>query len=1052
MSLILVVEPENRYIERISDALGADGWKVQAVPGHDEALAAVASQSPDLILVSAQAPGAERVVSAFSRRAGGPGVLVLLAEGEEANGRFGAEDRLGKPFTAQELRLAVKRAAAVRREAAAPAAVDGPKLTSRQIFGDLLAEVEDEVSGAHKTIEPPAAPVPPAPPTAAPPAAVPPPRAVTAAGGDEMQRRLDETISGVFKPAVSAPPKPAAKPAEDVDDLISKTLTGLHLEKELSKSKAGVTAPAAAPSTAPSAKPPAKPEAAPVRPEPVVAAPPAEPPAKPVEEPAPAVAAAPPVEPPAAPIAALEEPAPAAPFAAPAAAAAPPAPVPAAPAPPPAPAKAAAAVTPPPAAAAKPAPPPRLERTGTGAGKPTPMQELEELTKTRRPGKPGKAAAAKPAPAADPAATVRIPVAAEVQPGQKFGQYTLLERIAVGGMAELYKARMRGVEGFQKTVAIKRILPHLTDNAEFVEMFIDEGKLAAQLTHPNIAHIYDLGKIGSDYYIAMEYVEGKDLRSALNLARKKGTPLPMGLALLIAARLASALDYAHRKRDFDGRELGLVHRDVSPQNILLTSEGDIKLVDFGIAKAVSKASQTQMGALKGKLQYMSPEQAWGKTVDGRSDIFSLGAVLFELLTGERLFSGDSEISVLEAVREGKIRAPREVNPAVPPEVDAIVMRALRVEPEDRYATAGELQQRLEAALYSLRPTPGHSDLAAYLGRLLEPEPGTAAAGEAAAPAAVEPRESSAPTAVKAAAAAAVRAGAEVPAMVPSLPAGARPLVEEGRRGRGLLIAAMIGVVAIGALLFVLFGRGRGPETPERGAAQAEAAGTPARPLPAARRPQAPGGAPAEAALTTGLNVDQLVNQEMAKREEDLKRRGEEEKQRLEREVEAAKVAAAKRAEEEAARAQAQQSAPEPAAAPPVPEPARQEPEPEPARQEPARQEPPAAAPPEPEAPRTRAGDLVQLGPGVTPPQLVSYSKPQYPAAAKRTGVQGVVVVSLLVDEEGRVQEARIHEGVKQAGGLNEAALAAARTARYRPATKDGVPVKVWTRLRIPFKL
>ncbi len=429
-------------------------------------------------------------------------------------------------------------------------------------------------------------------------------------------------------------------------------------------------------------------------------------------------------------------------------------------------------------------------------------------------------------------------------------------------------------------------------------MFIDEGKLAAQLTHPNIAHIYDLGKIGSDYYIAMEYVEGKDLRSALNLARKKGTPLPMGLALLIAARLASALDYAHRKRDFDGRELGLVHRDVSPQNILLTSEGDIKLVDFGIAKAVSKASQTQMGALKGKLQYMSPEQAWGKTVDGRSDIFSLGAVLFELLTGERLFSGDSEISVLEAVREGKIRAPREVNPAVPPEVDAIVMRALRVEPEDRYATAGELQQRLEAALYSLRPTPGHSDLAAYLGRLLEPEPGTAAAGVEAAPAAVEPRESSAPTAVKAAAAAAaVRAGAEVPAMVPSLPAGARPLVEEGRRGRGLLIAAMVGVVAIGALLFVLFGRGRGPETPERGAAQAEAAGTPAPrgPLPAARRPQAPGGTPAAAALTTG-NVDQLVAEGLAKREEDLKRRAEEEKKRLEREVEAAKLAAAKQAE------------------------------------------------------------------------------------------------------------------------------------------------------------
>ncbi|HEX5759127.1 MAG TPA: hypothetical protein VF121_08030, partial [Thermoanaerobaculia bacterium] len=228
MSLILVVEPEARYIERIHDALGADGWKVQSVAGHDEALAAVASHSPDLILVSARAAGAERVVSAFSRRAGGPGVLVLLPEGEEANGRFGAEDRLGKPFTAQELRLAVKRAAAARREApsapAPAAAPGGPKLTSRQIFGDMLAEVEDEI-----------------------------------------QKKLEQTLSGMLaaepKAAPAPPPRKAeAKPADDVDALISKTLTGMRLEKELGRSKAGVApaakppvvvAPAAAPAAAP---------------------------------------------------------------------------------------------------------------------------------------------------------------------------------------------------------------------------------------------------------------------------------------------------------------------------------------------------------------------------------------------------------------------------------------------------------------------------------------------------------------------------------------------------------------------------------------------------------------------------------------------------------------------------------------------------------------------------------------------------------------------------------------------------------------------------------
>jgi len=287
-----------------------------------------------------------------------------------------------------------------------------------------------------------------------------------------------------------------------------------------------------------------------------------------------------------------------------------------------------------------------------------------------------------------------------------FGQYELMEVISTGGMAEVFKARMKGVEGFQKIVAIKRILPHLTENDEFVTMFIDEAKLAAQLQHPNIIHIYDLGKIERSYYIAMEYIDGKDLRSLLRLIEEKGQRLPLGIALYVASRLAAALDYAHRKRDFQGRAMALVHRDVSPQNVLISLDGDIKLCDFGIAKAASKASHTRAGALKGKLQYMSPEQAWGKDLDHRSDIFSLGVVMYEMVTGKKAFSGDSELSILEQVRSPKLQAPRQIDPSVPPEVERIILRAIEPNRDARYQTAAELGSDLDAALRTVRPAPG----------------------------------------------------------------------------------------------------------------------------------------------------------------------------------------------------------------------------------------------------------------------------------------------------------------------------------------------------------
>ena len=194
-------------------------------------------------------------------------------------------------------------------------------------------------------------------------------------------------------------------------------------------------------------------------------------------------------------------------------------------------------------------------------------------------------------------------------------------------------------------------------------------------------------------------------------------PLPVSLAVYVASKVASALDYAHRRRDADGHELNIVHRDVSPQNILISYEGDIKLCDFGIAKAASKASKTQSGALKGKIQYMSPEQAWGKPIDRRSDLFSLGVVLHELLTGERLFQGDTDISVLEKVRSADIAPPSRSNPEVPQNLDAVVLRALAKEPDERYANASDLLRDLESVLYSYAPAPGSADVAIYLHRL-----------------------------------------------------------------------------------------------------------------------------------------------------------------------------------------------------------------------------------------------------------------------------------------------------------------------------------------------
>jgi tetratricopeptide (TPR) repeat protein len=276
-----------------------------------------------------------------------------------------------------------------------------------------------------------------------------------------------------------------------------------------------------------------------------------------------------------------------------------------------------------------------------------------------------------------------------------FGKYLLVHQLGRGGMAELFLAKQSGLKGFEKILAIKKILPHLTQDPEFVTMFVNEGKLAALLTHQHIAQIFDLGHVEGAYYMAMEYVMGKDLRSLVAKARERGGRLPLDCAILIVSQVASGLDYAHRKKDLNGRDLNIVHRDVSPQNVLVSYEGEVKLVDFGIAKAASSGQETQTGVLKGKLAYMSPEQACGRHIDRRSDVFSLGIVLYELLTGRRLFKGDSDLSTLEQVRTAHVEPPRQFDADIPEALEAVMLKALAREADQRYQTASELQAALE---------------------------------------------------------------------------------------------------------------------------------------------------------------------------------------------------------------------------------------------------------------------------------------------------------------------------------------------------------------------
>ena len=650
------------------------------------------------------------------------------------------------------------------------------------------------------------------------------------------------------------------------------------------------------------------------------------------------------------------------------------------------------------------------------------------------------------------------PAAREEDPvdGVKFGQYVLTEKIATGGMAEVWKARMRGVEGFQKIVAIKKILPHLSDNQDFIEMFVDEAKLAAQLNHNNIIHIYDLGKIQTSYYIAMEYIDGYDLKTILRRGAERGNPMTVELALFIASKLASALDYAHRKKDFEEKEMGLVHRDVSPQNVLVSQEGDIKLCDFGIAKAASKASHTQAGALKGKLQYMSPEQAWGRSIDRRSDVFALATVLFEMLTNRKLFTGDNELSILEQVREARVQPPSLYNDEVTPEIDKIVIKALQKDPANRYQTAGEMARDLDAILYSFKPTPTSADLAIYMHRISSPEPEPFEAAETMIDTplpVVPPAPAPAPKPVPVAA-----APAPAPAMMAaSAPAPAVAVAfEEPKKGKSpvALIAIVIGLLAVaGGAAFVL----TRPKTAAPAATVATNTIAPATTSAAATTqtivPVADTAAgalvPTATTATTQTAIDpSLVDQEVARRIA----------------AERARLEAQARAQQPAQVAAATQTvAPVPARPAPVqpeptatqaPAPVETRPAPQPVQQQPQAETPvERPAPQQPTVARAREGDLVPAGTeGLTPPRITRRGAVNYPPLARAQRVQGTVITSVLVSETGAVLDVRVIRGVNAAVGLNEAAVQAMRRSSFAPATKDGVRVRSYITVPVEFKL
>lgn len=284
--------------------------------------------------------------------------------------------------------------------------------------------------------------------------------------------------------------------------------------------------------------------------------------------------------------------------------------------------------------------------------------------------------------------------------GSTANRYEVLAKLASGGMAEIFLARTQSDAGVERYVVLKRVHKHRATDIKFVNMFLDEARLAAQLQHPNIAQVFDTGKLGDTYFFTMEYVHGETVRELLHRSYELQRPIPVACTLTIIANAAAGLQHAHDRVSHDGHALGIVHRDVSPSNLIVSYEGNVKIVDFGVAKAAHRSVETQSGTVKGKMGYMAPEQCRGGDVDRRCDLFCLGIVMWELLVGERLFKRATDFESMQAVVEEATPAPSSLRPDLPPALDAVVLKLLAKSPADRYQTADELLEALEAVAAS----------------------------------------------------------------------------------------------------------------------------------------------------------------------------------------------------------------------------------------------------------------------------------------------------------------------------------------------------------------
>ena len=318
-------------------------------------------------------------------------------------------------------------------------------------------------------------------------------------------------------------------------------------------------------------------------------------------------------------------------------------------------------------------------------------------------------------------ASSRPRVAGALPAGTSLGRYELLGLLSVGGMAEIYLARTEGIAGFEKLVVVKRMLPHFAMQAEFVEMFLAEARLGAILDHPNVVGVHDIGEDTGNYYYAMEYVRGADLRQLMKVQGAKGEAMPLHNAIAIGLGMCAGLDHAHALTDAGGKLLGVVHRDVSLSNVLVSYDGTVKVTDFGVAKVAAADHRTRTGTLKGKIGYMSPEQCRGQPLDRRSDIFSIGIILYELSTCRRLFRGEaSDFEILERIVKKDVTPPSKFRPGYPAALEQIVMKALQRDRTRRYQTAREMHRDLEALARAERLPATATELGDYVRKLVPP--------------------------------------------------------------------------------------------------------------------------------------------------------------------------------------------------------------------------------------------------------------------------------------------------------------------------------------------